>query len=220
MGKFQLLKFIQKRKMASHCEFCGTAFWPYLKKCKGCHTVYYCDRDCQTQDWKYHKISCSGDVIRKAIEDSSMASHSSKTSRPLRVSKIPDKVWFRIFEFLSTKDMVLGIALVCKHFNKLFKSPKMPIKKITLSISDNSKLLLNRKARQNAFMAIERARCLETLIIDDGLEVAGVTSWLGYKEHLNLIRHQDRAKSMDHISVAYYLIKQLWLPCYQRGKIL
>lgn len=81
----------------------------------------------------------------------------------------------------------------------------MPIKKITLSISDNSKLLLNRKARQNAFMAIERARCLETLIIDDGLEVAGVTSWLGYKEHLNLIRHQDRAKSMDHISVAYYL---------------
>ena len=90
--KFQLLKFIQKRKMASHCEFCGTAFWPYLKKCKGCHTVYYCDRDCQTQDWKYHKISCSGDVIRKAIEASSMASHSSKTSRPLRVSKIPDKV--------------------------------------------------------------------------------------------------------------------------------
>ena len=88
----ETLKFIQKRKMASHCEFCGTAFWPYLKKCKGCHTVYYCDRDCQTQDWKYHKISCSGDVIRKAIEASSMASHSSKTSRPLRVSKIPDKV--------------------------------------------------------------------------------------------------------------------------------
>ena len=75
----------------------------------------------------------------------------------------------------------LGIALVCKHFNKLFKSPKMPIKKITLSISENSRLLLNRKARQNAFMAIERARCLETLIIDDGNETAGVPSWQGHK---------------------------------------
>ena len=100
---------------------------------------------------------------------------------------------------------ILGIALVCKHFNKLFKNPKMPIKKITLSISDNSRLLLNRKARQNAFMAIERARCLETLIIDDGKEVAGVTSWLGYKEVMNLVREQDRAKEMDHIGVAHYL---------------
>ena len=81
----------------------------------------------------------------------------------------------------------------------------MPIKKITLSISENSRLLLNRKARQNAFMAIERARCLETLIIDDGNETAGVPSWQGHKQHTFKFREQDRPKDMDHIGVAYYL---------------
>ena len=101
--------------------------------------------------------------------------------------------------------IILGIALVCKHFNKLFKNPKMPIKKITLTISDNSNLLVNRKAHQNAFKAIERARCLETLIVDDGKETTGVSSWQGFKQYNMPIREQDRPREMDHMNVAYYL---------------
>ena len=78
--------------MASHCAFCGTAFWPYLKKCKRCRTVFYCGRDCQKQDWKYHKNSCTVEDLLM-IEDSSMTLPSSGKQRmALRVSKIPDKV--------------------------------------------------------------------------------------------------------------------------------
>ena len=96
-SKLPSSKVCSKTKMASRslCGFCGTAFWPYLKRCQKCRTVYYCDRDCQTQDWKYHKISCTIEV-RKAVEvrikDLSMTLPSSETPRPLRVSKIPDKV--------------------------------------------------------------------------------------------------------------------------------
>ena len=89
--KVTLLESLLKTKMASHCGFCGTAFWPYLKACKRCRTVYYCDRNCQKQDWIYHKISCTIDA-KKALEYSLRTLPFSEAPNPLRVAKIPDKV--------------------------------------------------------------------------------------------------------------------------------
>ena len=28
------------------------------KRCTGCLTISYCSRECQTQDWKYHRNTC------------------------------------------------------------------------------------------------------------------------------------------------------------------
>lgn len=42
-----------------HCAGCGV--WEIgLEKCAGCktHRVYYCNKDCQTKDWKNHKKVC------------------------------------------------------------------------------------------------------------------------------------------------------------------
>ncbi|KAJ7054548.1 hypothetical protein C8F01DRAFT_1161975 [Mycena amicta] len=49
-----------------------------LHRCSGCHTFYYCSRECQKRDWKNHKTICTkylmqsafGDRLEDAIEQS------------------------------------------------------------------------------------------------------------------------------------------------------
>lgn len=44
--------------MDAKCASCGTSGVP-LKKCAKCHTAVYCNRECQTSDWKVHKKVCA-----------------------------------------------------------------------------------------------------------------------------------------------------------------
>lgn len=39
------------------CDACGTA--GATQKCSQCKCVYYCNRTCQQEDWKYHKATCA-----------------------------------------------------------------------------------------------------------------------------------------------------------------
>lgn len=41
---------------AMPCAQCG--FKGASKFCKNCSTVFYCDKQCQTQHWSQHKIDC------------------------------------------------------------------------------------------------------------------------------------------------------------------
>ena len=91
--------------MASTCGFCGTAFWPYLQKCKGsrqgnpCPTLY-CNIDCQKRDWKNgHKNVC-------AIKQFSW--WYPRSSKSFEVTKLPTEIWMKIFNHLATKDIVRG----------------------------------------------------------------------------------------------------------------
>lgn len=45
-------------KPKSKCKNCGRSDIP-LWKCKGCSKAYYCNRDCQRGDWKFHKAWCT-----------------------------------------------------------------------------------------------------------------------------------------------------------------
>ncbi|KAJ1471750.1 hypothetical protein T484DRAFT_1976931 [Baffinella frigidus] len=47
------------------CAACGSA-GTELKKCLRCNEVSYCNKDCQTQDWKSHKKSCG--AVRELFE--------------------------------------------------------------------------------------------------------------------------------------------------------
>lgn len=38
-----------------HCVLCRK---PTTKKCRNCKIVYYCNKECQTQDWIHHKHIC------------------------------------------------------------------------------------------------------------------------------------------------------------------
>jgi len=41
------------------CGFCGGSHSPSSKRCAICKTVYYCNKECQTKDWKLrHKKAC------------------------------------------------------------------------------------------------------------------------------------------------------------------
>ncbi|EEB91130.1 hypothetical protein MPER_10561, partial [Moniliophthora perniciosa FA553] len=37
---------------------------PRLLKCSGCSLVYYCNKECQTADWKTHKAECKAKLWR------------------------------------------------------------------------------------------------------------------------------------------------------------
>ena len=38
------------------CAYCGQ---PATKTCGRCQSIVYCSRDCQSDDWKAHKLNCS-----------------------------------------------------------------------------------------------------------------------------------------------------------------
>ncbi len=54
-----------------YCETCGhdaTEGKP-LKRCGKCHETQYCSRECQKDDWSYHKIVC-GKKLEDLLKDS------------------------------------------------------------------------------------------------------------------------------------------------------
>jgi hypothetical protein len=44
------------KEAMSACHYCGEL--DAAAKCSKCHSVLYCNRDCQTKDWKVHKTKC------------------------------------------------------------------------------------------------------------------------------------------------------------------
>lgn len=50
--------FKRHPQVISKCAFCGTDATTKTKKCKGCQHVYYCNLECQKEDWAKHKTFC------------------------------------------------------------------------------------------------------------------------------------------------------------------
>jgi hypothetical protein len=57
--KNEIKKEIKKQET---CTFCLKKK-ENLKKCSSCHSAFYCDRECQTKDWKKHKLNCVCAVV-------------------------------------------------------------------------------------------------------------------------------------------------------------
>lgn len=49
------------------CAVCGKD--EFLKRCAKCSTTYYCSRDCQKSDWKFHKKICATQASAVAEQD-------------------------------------------------------------------------------------------------------------------------------------------------------
>jgi len=51
------LKEYEKTLNVVHCKTCKSTTTE-LKRCKGCDSVYYCNRECQKKNWPLHKKDC------------------------------------------------------------------------------------------------------------------------------------------------------------------
>jgi len=47
------------------CKVCGTS--GNVQRCSACHSVFYCNKDHQNQDWKSHKHDCA--KFKQAIKE-------------------------------------------------------------------------------------------------------------------------------------------------------
>lgn len=52
-------EFVYKKNQ--QCTFCRRSNAFIIKKCMECSSVYYCDKECQSEDWAYHKNVCYAD---------------------------------------------------------------------------------------------------------------------------------------------------------------
>ena len=52
-----LIHIVDNEFKGKHCDNCLNES-NNLKKCAKCHQMYYCGKDCQQNDWKYHKSEC------------------------------------------------------------------------------------------------------------------------------------------------------------------
>ena len=55
-GIFGMPSLLKKQKHEC-CGFCNKTS-EFLKLCTQCRVVKYCDKQCQTSDWKKHKKEC------------------------------------------------------------------------------------------------------------------------------------------------------------------
>lgn len=56
------------------CAHCQTFSTTYLQQCSRCRMAHYCSRDCQLEDWKFHKHCCKKlrkgqDLVEKTSDD-------------------------------------------------------------------------------------------------------------------------------------------------------
>ncbi|KAH7096107.1 hypothetical protein BKA62DRAFT_720700 [Auriculariales sp. MPI-PUGE-AT-0066] len=60
---------LSNQHIASFCATCGSpsTHTATLKRCSGCAVTHYCSSNCQTADWKHHKVEC-GDLAQWAKE--------------------------------------------------------------------------------------------------------------------------------------------------------
>ena len=52
-----LAHYIKDEFKSKFCDNCGKRS-DQLKNCSKCHQMYYCDKECQQNDWKCHKFEC------------------------------------------------------------------------------------------------------------------------------------------------------------------
>lgn len=52
-----LIHVVDNEFKGKHCDHCLKES-DDLKKCAKCHKMHYCDKECQQNDWKYHKNEC------------------------------------------------------------------------------------------------------------------------------------------------------------------
>ena len=58
----------QSYERESTCQECGKTR-PEMKKCSKCKSVSYCNRECQRQNWKIHKLECGNNEEKLSDED-------------------------------------------------------------------------------------------------------------------------------------------------------
>jgi SET and MYND domain-containing protein len=57
MKCWPIVHFLFNKHKGKLCDFC-VSLNKSLKKCSNCRKMYYCDRNCQRNDWKWHKFEC------------------------------------------------------------------------------------------------------------------------------------------------------------------
>ena len=63
IGNFEsLVHCINNKFKSQFCDNCRKRS-DQLKKCSKCCQMFYCDKECQQNDWKCHKFECK--VMRK-----------------------------------------------------------------------------------------------------------------------------------------------------------
>ncbi len=52
-----IVHFLFNNHKSKRCDYC-VSINTFLKKCSKCRKMYYCDQNCQRNDWKWHKFEC------------------------------------------------------------------------------------------------------------------------------------------------------------------
>ena len=76
----------------------------------------------------------------------------------VKITDLPDEVLLTIFRYLPTYDVLRNVAVVCKHFRRLSKDSSL-IQEICL------KPIIDESQQEHIIEALNRSRCLTTLIL-------------------------------------------------------
>ena len=96
---------------------------------------------------RLQKFAKFQNISKRQLDSEPIESHQLNKKLKRSNVKLPNEIWIKIMNYLSTKDLITNMALVCKNFNNLTKEVKfLEFNDITeLEVESVIKLLKNFK---------------------------------------------------------------------------
>jgi hypothetical protein len=110
-------------KTQQTCTFCLKKK-ENLKKCSSCHSAFYCDRECQTKDWKKHKLNCICAVVYLNSDDKLNTKYMTNISLNHQKSSVKVGNFMKSEEMIKFKDLNKPI-IVKIQANEVEREPLM-----------------------------------------------------------------------------------------------
>ena len=188
-GRPQLFRTMNPCRVCAVCEFPSDK----LRACSGCKHVFYCNRDCQTEHWKQHKLVCSPEAPPPKV----------KTVAPFLPGEVLDfksqGLWYgRLRALIGADDEALGEPPLDHALGEAAKRTKtQPLSAQLEQVSLNRKMRSALRSKRTSSGQTYALNALRNILHQNPNAAAVRVSFQGESNEMLVVRPIDGARYIE-----------------------